>query len=283
MTAEKVTPDWVRSRKGQKPPLTLLPAYDATFARFLDRAGIELILVGDTLGQMVQGHDTTLPVTVDDVIYHLKAVNRSVVRGLVVGDMPFLSFQVCKEDAIRNAGRLVKEGGAHAVKLEGGVEIAETVAALTRSGIPVISHIGVQPQSVLLTGQFRGSIGKALKDVKKILEDAKSIAQAGAFAVVVEAVPREVGKKITETIPIPTLGIGAGPDCDGQVLVTHDLLGLFTEFKPKFVKRYANLAESIDRALSDFVSEVGEGAFPDDEHSYHLKDDDLLSKISELE
>jgi 3-methyl-2-oxobutanoate hydroxymethyltransferase len=240
-------------------------------------------LVGDTLGQMVQGHDTTLPVTVDDVIYHLKAVNRSVVRGLVVGDMPFLSFQVCKEDAIRNAGRLVKEGGAHAVKLEGGVEIAETVAALTRSGIPVISHIGVQPQSVLLTGQFRGSIGKALKDVKKILEDAKSIAQAGAFAVVVEAVPREVGKKITETIPIPTLGIGAGPDCDGQVLVTHDLLGLFTEFKPKFVKRYANLAESIDRALSDFVSEVGEGAFPDDEHSYHLKDDDLLSKISELE
>jgi len=177
----------------------------------------------------------------------------------------------------------VKEGGAHAVKLEGGVEIAETVAALTRSGIPVISHIGVQPQSVLLTGQFRGSIGKALKDVKKILEDAKSIAQAGAFAVVVEAVPREVGKKITETIPIPTLGIGAGPDCDGQVLVTHDLLGLFTEFKPKFVKRYANLAESIDRALSDFVSEVGEGAFPDDEHSYHLKDDDLLSKISELE
>lgn len=280
---EKVTPDWVRSRKGQKPPLTLLPAYDATFARFLDRAGIELILVGDTLGQMVQGHDTTLPVTVDDVIYHLKAVNRSVVRGLVVGDMPFLSFQVCKEDAIRNAGRLVKEGGAHAVKLEGGVEIAETVAALTRSGIPVISHIGVQPQSVLLTGQFRGSIGKALKDVKKILEDAKSIAQAGAFAVVVEAVPREVGKKITETIPIPTLGIGAGPDCDGQVLVTHDLLGLFTEFKPKFVKRYANLAESIDRALSDFVSEVGEGAFPDDEHSYHLKDDDLLSKISELE
>jgi 3-methyl-2-oxobutanoate hydroxymethyltransferase len=280
---EKVTPDWVRSRKGQKPPLTLLPAYDATFARFLDRAGIDLILVGDTLGQMVQGHDTTLPVTVDDVIYHLKAVNRSVVRGLVVGDMPFLSFQVCKEDAIRNAGRLVKEGGAHAVKLEGGVEIAETVAALTRSGIPVISHIGVQPQSVLLTGQFRGSIGKALKDVKKILEDAKSIAQAGAFAVVVEAVPREVGKKITETIPIPTLGIGAGPDCDGQVLVTHDLLGLFTEFKPKFVKRYANLAESIDRALSDFVSEVGEGAFPDDEHSYHLKDDDLLSKISELE
>ena len=283
MTAEKVTPDWVRSRKGQKPPLTLLPAYDATFARFLDRAGIDLILVGDTLGQMVQGHDTTLPVTVDDVIYHLKAVNRSVVRGLVVGDMPFLSFQVCKEDAIRNAGRLVKEGGAHAVKLEGGVEIAETVAALTRSGIPVISHIGVQPQSVLLTGQFRGSIGKALKDVKKILEDAKSIAQAGAFAVVVEAVPREVGKKITETIPIPTLGIGAGPDCDGQVLVTHDLLGLFTEFKPKFVKRYANLAETIEQALGAFVSEVGEGAFPDDSHCYHLKDDDLLSKISELE
>lgn len=283
MTAEKVTPDWVRSRKGQKPPLTLLPAYDATFARFLDRAGIDLILVGDTLGLMVQGHDTTLPVTVDDIVYHLRAVNRSVERGLVVGDMPFLSFQVCKEDAIRNAGRLVKEGGAHAVKLEGGTEIAETVAALTRAGIPVISHIGVQPQSVLLTGQIRNSRGKALEDVKKILDDAKSISEAGAFAVVVEAVPREVGKKITESIAIPTLGIGAGPDCDGQVLVTHDLLGLFTEFKPKFVKRYANLAESIDKALSDFVSEVSEGAFPDDSHSYHLKDEDLLKKIAELE
>ena len=245
MKIETVTPDWVRSRKGQKPPLTLLPAYDATFARFLDRAGIDLILVGDSLGQMVQGHDTTLPVTVDDVIYHLKAANRAVKRALVVGDMPFLSYQVSKEDAIRNAGRLVKEGGAHAIKLEGGVEVAEAISAVTRAGIPVISHVGVQPQSVLLTGQFRGSRGKALEDVKKILDDAKSVEEAGAFAVVVEAVPREVGKKITETIGIPTLGIGAGPDCDGQVLVTHDLLGLFTEFKPKFVKRYADLATCV--------------------------------------
>jgi len=283
MPKEKVTPDGIRARKGQKPPLTLLPAYDATFARFLDRAGIDIILVGDSLGQMVQGHDTTLPVTVDDIVYHLKAVSRAVDHGLVVGDMPFLSYQITTEEALRNAGRLIKEGGAHAIKLEGGLEIAETVAAMTRAGIPVISHVGVQSQSVLLSGRFRASRGRALEDVKKILEDARSIAEAGAFAVVVEAVPREVGRKITETIPIPTLGIGAGSDCDGQVLVTHDLLGLFTEFKPKFVKRYANLAEIIDKALTDFVHEVGTGAFPDDSHSYHLKDEALLRAIDELE
>jgi 3-methyl-2-oxobutanoate hydroxymethyltransferase len=263
--------------------MTLLPAYDATFARFLDRAGIDIVLVGDSLGQMVQGHDTTLPVTIDDVVYHLKAVCRSVERALVVGDMPFLSYQISAEDALRNAGRLIKEGGAKAVKLEGGRAVAETVAAMTRAGIPVISHVGVQPQSVLLTGQFRGSKGRALDEAKMILEDAKAIAEAGAFAVVVEAVPRQVGKKITESIPIPTLGIGAGPDCDGQVLVTHDLLGLFTQFKPKFVKRYANLAEVIEKALGEFLADVGSGGFPGDEHSYHVKDDDLDRAIAELE
>ena len=283
MGEERVTPGWVRSRKGQRPPVTLLPAYDATFARFLDRAGIDIILVGDSLGQMVQGHDTTLQVTIDDVVYHLRAVSRSVERALVVGDMPFLSYQISQEDALRNAGRLIKEGGAKAVKLEGGRAVAETVAAMTRAGIPVISHVGVQPQSVLLTGQFRGSKGRALDEAKMILEDAKAIAKAGAFAVVVEAVPRQLGKKITESIPIPTLGIGAGPDCDGQVLVTHDLLGLFTQFKPKFVKRYANLAEDIENALGDFLADVGNGGFPGDEYSYHVKDDELARAIAELE
>jgi 3-methyl-2-oxobutanoate hydroxymethyltransferase len=283
MPTEKVTPDWIRSRKGQRPPVTLLPAYDATFARFLDRAGIDIILVGDTLGQVVQGHATPLPVTVEDVLYHLRAVRRGVQRALVVGDLPFLSFQISKEDALRNAGRFIKEGGAEAVKLEGGAEMAETVAAMTRVGIPVISHIGVKPQSVLLTGQFRISAAKALEDIRKLLADARAIAEAGAFAVVVEAVPREVAKKVTDAIPIPTLGIGAGPDCDGQVLVTHDLLGLFTEFKPRFVKRYVNLAEIIDKALAEFLSDIAQGQFPDDEHSYHLKEPSLIEALERLE
>jgi 3-methyl-2-oxobutanoate hydroxymethyltransferase len=283
MTQEKITPDSIRARKGAGQPLTLLPAYDATFARFLDAAGIDLILVGDSLGQMVQGFETTLQVTVEDMIYHCRAVSRVTERALVIGDMPFMSYQVSVEEAVRNAGRLVKEGGARAVKLEGGEAVAETIQALTRAGIPVISHIGVQPQSVLLTGQFRGSRGKALEDIQKILQDAKTVAEAGAFAVVVEAVPREVGKKITESISIPTLGIGAGPDCDGQVLVTHDLLGLFTAFKPKFVKRYAKLAETIDTALSQFVSEVQTKSFPDDEHCYHLKDESLIKDLESIE
>ena len=280
---DRVTPDWVRSRKGQSPPLTLLPAYDATFARFLDRAGVDIILAGDTLGQFVQGHDSTLLVTVDDIVYHLRALRRGVEHALVVGDMPFMSFQVSPEEAIRNAGRLVKEGGAEAIKLEGGEHVAEAVAAIVRAGIPVISHIGVQPQSVLLTGQFRSCAARALEDVRKVLHDARCLEEAGAFAIVVEAVPREVAKKVTESISIPTLGIGSGPDCDGQVIVTHDILGLFTEFQPKFVKRYAKLADVIDGALAEFLSEVGEGKFPDDEHCYHLKDSELSKEIEALE
>jgi 3-methyl-2-oxobutanoate hydroxymethyltransferase len=282
MEKERVTPDQIRARKGQPPPLTLLPAYDATFARFLDRAGIDLILVGDTLGQVIQGHDNPLPVTVEDVVYHLKAVSRVTHQALVVGDMPFLSYQISTEEALRNAGRMIKAGGARAVKLEGGESIAATVAAMTRAGIAVIGHIGVQPQSVLLTGHFRVSAAKALEDVQKLLADAHAIAEAGAFALVLEAVPREVARKVTASIPIPTLGIGAGPDCDGQVLVTHDLLGLFTEFKPRFVKRYANLAEVIDKALAEFLVDIGEGKFPDDEHSYHLKDPTLREAIEKL-
>jgi 3-methyl-2-oxobutanoate hydroxymethyltransferase len=282
MTSDKVTPDWVRAQKNTDRKLTLLPAYDATFGAFLDQAGIDLILVGDSLGQLVQGHDNTLPVTVEDILYHLRCVRRVVKRGLLVGDMPFLSFQISPQEAVRNAGKLIKEGGAEAVKLEGGVEVADTVRAMTRAGIPVISHIGVQPQSVLLSGQFRASRGKALDDVRKLIEDARAIEKAGAFAVVVEAVPTVVGKKITESITIPTLGIGAGPECDGQVLVTHDLLGLFTAFKPKFAKRYAQLAETIDLALKDFIGEVQTQSFPDETHSYHLKDEKLLKEIEEL-
>lgn len=282
MNSEKVTPDWIRAQKGSPRKLTLLPAYDATFGGFLDQAGIDLILVGDSLGQLVQGHENTLPVTVEDIVYHLKCVRRAVKRGMLIGDMPFLSFQISQDEAVRNAGRMIKEGGAEAVKLEGGIEVADTIRALTRTGIPVISHIGVQPQSVLLSGQFRASRGKALDDVRKLIEDARAIEKAGAFAVVVEAVPEAVGRKITQSISIPTLGIGAGPECDGQVLVTHDLLGLFTAFKPKFAKRYAQLAETIDRALKEFIREVQDQSFPDESHSYHLKDEHLLEEIEKL-
>ncbi|MCG3197566.1 MAG: 3-methyl-2-oxobutanoate hydroxymethyltransferase [bacterium] len=282
MTSDRITPESLRARKGGSPPITLLPVYDATFARLLDRAGIDILLVGDTLGQLVQGRENPLAVSVEDVIYHLQCVGRAARRGLLVGDMPFMSFQISPEEALRNAGKLVKEGGARAVKLEGGERIAETVNALTRAGIPVIGHIGVQPQSMLITGEMRLSAGKALEDIRQLLRDARAIAEAGAFAVVVEAVPREVGKKVTESIPIPTLGIGAGPDCDGQVLVTHDLLGLFTEFKPKFVKRYAHLAETIEKALGEFLADVREKRFPDEEHSYHLKDSSLLLELERL-
>ncbi len=283
MMQERTTPDSIRERKGRKPPLTLLPAYDATFARLLDQAGIDIILVGDTLGQFVQGHDNPLPVTVDDVVYHLRAVNRVTRSALVAGDMPFLSFQTSQEAALRNAGRLIKEGGARAVKIEGGVALAETVAAMTRAGIPVIGHIGVQPQSTLLTGHFRVSAGRAIEDVQRLLEDARAMADAGAFALVVEAVPREAARLVTRSVSIPTLGIGAGPDCDGQVIVTHDLLGLFTEFKPKFVKRYADLAGEAGKALKSFLSDINEGVFPDDEHSYHITDPKILEAIRKME
>lgn len=283
MERARITPDSIRERKGKKPPLTLLPAYDATFGRLLDQAGIDIILVGDTLGQFVQGHENPLPVTVDDVVYHLRAVNRVTTHALVAGDMPFLSFQTSCEEALRNAGRLIKEGGARAVKIEGGVAFSETVAAMTRAGIPVIGHIGVQPQSTLLTGNFRVSAGRAIEDVQRLLEDARAISDAGAFALVLEAVPREAAQLITQSIPIPTLGIGAGPDCDGQVLVTHDLLGLFTQFKPRFVKRYANLAEEIDKALKAFLKDIGDGAFPDDDHSYHIKNPAILEAIRKME
>ncbi len=253
-----------RKRKGQ--PITMLTAYDFTFARIFDSAGVDLLLVGDSLGNVVQGCDTTLPVTLDEVIYHTRLVVRGVHRSLVVGDMPFGSYQVGPEDAVRSAIRMVKEGGAHAVKLEGGTQVAASIERIVSAQIPVMGHVGLTPQSVNRMGGFRvqgrGESGRA-----RVLEDALAVEQAGAFAVVLEGIPAALGREISRRLRIPTIGIGAGVDCDGQVLVMHDLLGL-NDWTPSFVKPYANLGALASQAVRAFSDEVTNRKFPDEAHSY---------------
>ncbi len=255
---------------GQK--ITALTAYDYPFARILDNCGIDFILVGDSLGTVVQGADTTLPVSMDDMVYHIGLVTRARPRALVVGDMPFLSYQVGICDAIANAGRLLKEGGAEAVKLEGGVNIARVIKAVVNVDIPVMGHIGLTPQSVHRMGGYKVQGKKAGRQPgarNRLIEDAQAVADAGAFAVVLEGVPMDLAGEVTEMLAIPTIGIGAGPHCDGQILVIHDLLGFSGNFSPKFVKRYANLEQTISDAVSAYISDVRDEAFPQDEHSFH--------------
>ncbi|MEM6958434.1 MAG: 3-methyl-2-oxobutanoate hydroxymethyltransferase [Myxococcota bacterium] len=254
-----------KKRKGQ--PITMVTAYDATFGRMFDDAGVDALLVGDSLGMVVQGHDSTLPVTVDEVIYHCRAVARGTRYAHIVGDMPFLSHQLSAEQALRNAGRFLAEGGAHSIKLEGGAEAAETVARIVRAGIPVMGHVGLTPQSVHAMGGFRvqGRTGAA---ADRVLADARAIADAGAFALVLEGIPNDLAADITARIPIPTIGIGAGPACDGQVLVGYDLLGLTPDLKPRFVKRYAEFFEDGKAAAARFAEEVKQGTFPTEEHGF---------------
>ena len=255
---------------GQK--ITALTAYDYPFARILDNCGIDFILVGDSLGTVIQGADTTLPVSMDDMVYHTRLVTRARPRALVVGDMPFLSYQVGICDAIANAGRLLKEGGAEAVKLEGGVNVARVIKAIVNVDIPVMGHIGLTPQSVHRMGGYKVQGKKSGRQPgarERLIEDAQAVADAGAFAVVLEGVPMDLAGEVTEMLPIPTIGIGAGPHCDGQILVIHDLLGLSGDFSPKFVKRYANLEQTISDAVSAYISDVRDEAFPQDEHSFH--------------
>jgi len=254
-----------KKRKGEK--ITVLTAYDYLTAKIVDEAGVDAILVGDSLGMVVLGYSSTIPVTMEEMIHHTKAVVRGRRRALVVFDMPFLSYQTGIRDAVLNAGRALKETGCDAVKIEGGVEQAETIRALVDSGIPVMGHVGLQPQSVNVYGGYRLR-GKTEDERKRILEDAKAVEEAGAFAVVLEKVPSDLAKEITETLRIPTIGIGAGKYCDGQVLVFHDLVGLFEEFKPKFVKRYAQLGKEAKEAVKKFIEEVKKGKFPDEEHSF---------------
>jgi len=247
--------------------ISVLTAYDYPFAQLMDNVGIDMILVGDSVGSVFSGYDNTLPVTLDEMIYHTRAVVRGSRQALIVTDMPFMTYQVDIADARRNAGRLVKEAGAQAVKLEGGEHMAETIRAIVDIDIPVVGHIGLTPQSIHRMGGFKVQ-GRAEAQARKILADAKAVEEAGAFAVVLEGIPRDLAKQVTESIAIPTIGIGAGVDCDGQVLVIHDILGLCDKYSPKFVKRFADVSETISQGIADYISEVKNGTFPTLDHSF---------------
>jgi 3-methyl-2-oxobutanoate hydroxymethyltransferase len=263
----KVTMPALAEMKRQGKPISALTAYDYATSRLVDEAGIDMILVGDSLGMVVQGKSSTIPVTMDEMIYHTEMVARAAQSAMVVGDMPFLSYQAGIDEAVRNAGRFLKEAGADCVKLEGGSSMSEVIRAIVNAGIPVVAHIGLTPQYIHMLGGFKVQ-GKDEAAREKLLADARAVQDAGAFSVVVEAVPSSLAKEITATLRIPTIGIGAGPDCDGQVLVIHDLLGLFDRFTPKFVKKYANLKEQALSAVQQYKKEVESGSFPTTEHSF---------------
>ncbi len=261
----------LREMKESKEKIVMLTAYDYPTARVLDEAGVEVILVGDSLGMTGLGYETTLPVTMEEMVHHTKAVARGAKRSLVVGDMPFMSYQASVEEAVRNAGRFIKEGNAHAVKLEGGREILKVVSAMMDIGIPVMGHIGLTPQSIHKMGGYRIQ-GRTADAAERLLSDALALEEAGIFSLVLEGIPWQVAKIITENLRVPTIGIGAGFYCDGQVLVTNDLLGLFFGFVPKFVKKYANLRETMAMAFKQYRDEVKEGLFPGLEHSFYLEE-----------
>lgn len=240
----------------------------------VDASGIDAILVGDSLGNVVLGYDSTVPVTMEDIIHHLRAVSRGAKRAMVVGDMPFLSYHISREESVRNAGRLMQEGLAQAVKLEGGSEVVDTVKAITTAGIPVMGHLGLTPQSVHQFGGFKVQ-GKDGDAARKLIDDAKQLEEAGAFAIVVECVPQQLAKVITETVQIPIIGIGAGADCDGQVLVVQDMLGMYSDFTPKFVKKFANLKEQIIQACQEYKEAVQNKSFPGPEHVFNMAEEEL--------
>lgn len=254
-------------KKSEGKKITVLTAYDFPTAQIVDQAGIDAVMVGDSLGMVVQGLTSTLPVSMEEMLYHTKLVSRGAASAMVIGDMPFLSYQTSREEAVRNAGRFMKEAGAEVVKLEGGVAMADTIRAIVNAGIPVMAHIGLMPQSVHALGGFKVQ-GKDQATREKVLADARAVEEAGAFSVVLEAIPASLGKEITEILHIPTIGIGAGPDCDGQVLVLHDMLGLYDRFTPKFVKQYANLKDEALKAVKEYKKEVESGKFPSEKQSF---------------
>lgn len=264
---QRMTVPAIRAMKANGERITMVTAYDATFARMLDEGGADILLVGDSLGMVIQGLDSTLPVTTDEMIYHCRAVSRGARRAHIVGDMPFMSYQGTPEDALHNAGRFLKEGAAHAVKLEGGEEMAPTIERLVAVGIPVMGHVGLTPQSVHAMGGFRVQ-GRTQDQAERVLRDAHAVANAGAYAVVLEGIPTDLAARITNELSIPTIGIGAGPDCDGQVLVSYDLLGLTPDLRPRFVKRYAEWYGSGIEAVRQYCEDVRSGAFPTNEHSF---------------
>ncbi|KAB3530252.1 3-methyl-2-oxobutanoate hydroxymethyltransferase [Alkaliphilus serpentinus] len=271
------TASFLSSKKeGRK--ISMLTAYDYSTARLLDEAGVDSILVGDSLGMVILGYENTLQVTVEDIIHHTKAVARGCKRALVIADMPFLSYHISVEETIKNAGRMIQEANAHAVKLEGGTEVVDKIKALVKAQIPVVGHLGLTPQSVNMMGGFKVQ-GKDEVQARKILEDAKLLQEAGVFSIVLECVPEKLAKIITEAIDIPTIGIGAGKYCDGQVLVTQDMLGMFSDFSPKFVKKYCDVGSDIKGAVAAFKEEIQKGAFPAEKHTFTI-DEAILDKIN---
>ncbi|MBI3924682.1 MAG: 3-methyl-2-oxobutanoate hydroxymethyltransferase [Armatimonadetes bacterium] len=278
----EVTVRTFRKRKSRGEPLVMITAYDYPSAVAAEKAGIDAVLVGDSLGMVVLGYDTTLPVTMEDMLHHSKAVARGARTPLLVGDMPFMSYQVSVAEAVRNAGRFLQEGGMDAVKLEGGRERAEAVRAIVHAGIPVMGHVGLTPQSVHALGGFRTQ-GREAAEARRLLEDALLLQEAGCFSLVLESIPERLAELISKRLDIPTIGIGAGPGCDGQVLVFHDMLGFFDRFTPRFAKRYAELHQNVQQALSDYKTEVQQRRFPGPEHSTVMEEaewDALLEQLS---
>ena len=273
----RVTITEIKEMKQRKEKIPMLTAYDYVTAKIVDEAGVPLILVGDSLGMVMLGYESTIPVTMEEMIHHTKAVVRGVKKALVVGDMPFMTYHISVSDALHNAARFIQEAGAQAVKLEGGEVVAETVRRLVRCGIPVMGHIGLTPQSIHQLGGFKVR-GKGLEEARKLLNDACILEEAGAFAIVLECTPAPLSKLITQKLSIPTIGIGAGLDCDGQVQVISDLLGLYTEFVPKHAKQYARLAGEIKTAVEDYISEIKSLSFPTMEHSYTM-DEGLIKQL----
>ena len=273
----RVTINEIKQMKRREEKIPMLTAYDYSTAKLVDEAGVPLILVGDSLGMVILGYETTIPVTMDEMIHHTKAVVRGTKRALIIGDMPFMTYHTSISDALCNAARFIQEGGAQAVKLEGGEVVAETVRRIVNCGIPVMGHIGLTPQSIYQLGGFKVQ-GKTPEAAGRLIRDACALDEAGAFSIVLEAVPAPLSKLITQKVSVPTIGIGAGPDCDGQVQVINDILGLFTEFVPKHAKQYAKLAEIIRTALTDYATEVKAGSFPTMKQSYTM-DESLLKEL----
>ena len=274
MEQNKLTVLDIKARKKSKKAITMLTAYDYPWALLIDRAGIDIILVGDSLGMVVLGYDDTVPVTMDEMIHHTKAVSRAAKNSLIVGDMPFGSYNVSPEKAVENATRFMKEGRADCVKLEGGRNMAKIATAIVNAGIPVQGHIGLTPQTISALGGYKAQ-GKTAEAAKALIDDAQALEGAGCFSIVLEAITSPISKMITEAVSIPTIGIGAGVNCDGQVLVTHDMVGLFDRFTPKFVKQYTNINETILSAINGYKMDVENGTFPEKKHCFSIKSDEL--------
>ena len=273
----KTTVATLKEKKLAGEKVTMLTAYDYSTAKLMDNAGIEMLLVGDSLGNVILGYENTLSVTMEDMIHHTSAVARGAENAMVVADMPFMSYQTSVYDAVVNAGRLVKEGHAHAVKLEGGKSVCPQIKAITEASIPVVAHIGLTPQSVNAFGGFKVQ-GKDAENAERLVEEARAVQEAGAFAVVMECVPAKLAEYITSQVSITTIGIGAGAGCDGQVLVYQDMLGMFSDYKPKFVKKFADVGSIMTQAFSDYIKEVKDGTFPAEEHTFGISDD-VMKKL----